>query len=96
MQKRFRYEGAGIRKIHRGIARSAQVRPRTFAGGAHAVGLFNLAAEEARIAVKWTDLGLETPKQIRDLWTHQNVKAQGPEFAATVPGHGVVLLRVAR
>jgi len=72
----------------------AWVRP--LAGGAHAVGLFNLSTAEARIAVKWTDLGLEAPKQIRDLWAHQDVKGQGPEFAASVPGHGVVLLRVSR
>jgi alpha-galactosidase len=74
-----------------------EVWVRPLAGGAQAVGLFNRSAEEARIAVKWADLGIQKiPTQIRDVWEHKNIKAKGSQIDATVPGHGVVLLRVSR
>ncbi len=64
--------------------------------GAKAVALFNRAANPAKIAVKWSDIGVAaTPHHARDLWLHREVKLEGPEFAAQVPGHGVVLLRIA-
>jgi alpha-galactosidase len=70
---------------------------RELAGGARAVGLFNRASEEQRIAVSWSDLGIENPPtQIRDLWAHRNLEGRGPQFAVIVPGHGVVLLRISR
>jgi len=33
-------------------------------------------------------------KKARDLWAHQDVKFVGGVYAATVPSHGVLLLRV--
>ncbi len=70
---------------------------RQLASDAQAVGLFNRAAEEARITVKWSDLGIQKPpSQIRDLWAHRVIQVTGSQFAANVPGHGVVLFRVSR
>ena len=70
---------------------------RELAGGRRAVALFNRAAGSARISVKWADLGISSPpSHARDLWAHSDVQLQGPEYAATVPGHGVVLLNIAR
>jgi alpha-galactosidase len=66
-------------------------------GAAQAVALFNRGAAPAQASVKWTDLGFpSTPKSARDLWTRADVKLNGPEYSATVPAHGVVLLRVAQ
>jgi alpha-galactosidase len=71
------------------------VRP--LAKGDYAVALFNRATDSAKITAKWSGLGLNgTPKHARDLWSHQNVKLDGPEYSADVPGHGVVMLRVGR
>jgi alpha-galactosidase len=68
---------------------------RPLADGAHAVALFNRSADSAPMKVDWTKLGLpQPPKQARDVWEHKDVSLDGPEFTATVPGHGVVLLRV--
>ena len=58
-----------------------------------AVGLFNRGVQAARMTVKWTELGAAVPSKVRDLWAHEDVSA-GAEFAADVPAHGVVLLRV--
>lgn len=73
-----------------------EIWAKELSGGGKAVALFNRAADAAKISVNWSDLGLSgTPTHVRDLWLHREVKLEGPEFAAQVPGHGVVLLRVA-
>ena len=63
-------------------------------GGARAVGLFNRSDLPAEMAVDFTQLGLSGPTQARDLWAGKNL---GPltGYKATVPAHGVVLLRLA-
>ena len=67
---------------------------RQLAGGAMAVAIFNRAKDEAKISVKWADVGAPPKRKVRDLWLHQDVDAKAPEYSATVPGHGVVMLRV--
>jgi len=69
---------------------------RDLAGGAKAVGLFNRGADAAKISVKWADIGEKAPKKVRDLWAHQDVPSHGAEYSATVPSHGVILLRVGK
>ena len=55
----------------------------------------NRAAGAADVKLKWSDVGLKrTPSKVRDLWAHSEVRVDGPEFAVSVPGHGVMLLRV--
>jgi alpha-galactosidase len=66
---------------------------RELAGGAHAVALFNRGAATANMKVKWAELKIK-PKGARDLWEHCDVKLVGEEYSASVPSHGVVLLRV--
>jgi len=70
---------------------------RELADGSKAVGLLNRANQEAEISVSWSDLGFhESPShlKVRDLWAHQDIQASGNKYSRTVPGHGVVLLRV--
>jgi alpha-galactosidase len=72
-----------------------EIWSRSLAGGAWAVALFNRATNNAQITVKWSDLGLSgAPRSARDLWAHSDIKLTGPEYSATVPGHGVLLLRI--
>ena len=69
------------------------------ADGGQAVGLFNLNEKDAKMTVKWADLGMkQTPKHARDLWEHKDVKLnkKSPEYSTTIPGHGVVLLRIGK
>jgi len=33
---------------------------------------------------------------MRDLWLHQDVAWPGPEYTVTVPGHGVIMLRLTK
>ena len=41
--------------------------------GSKAVGLFNLAANEAPIDLKWSDLGLTGKQRVRDLWRQKDL-----------------------
>jgi alpha-galactosidase len=77
----------------------SEVLLRPLEGDAVAVGLFNRGDRPAQISFRWDSLHLGANLGGRtldamDLWTHQAVKVEGDSFTATVPKHGVVLLRV--
>jgi alpha-galactosidase len=69
---------------------------RELSGGAQAVAFFNRGTDPAKITVKWSEIGIEGKHRLRDLWLHQDVTWPGPEHSVTVPGHGVVMLRVSK
>jgi alpha-galactosidase len=71
-----------------------EIWTRQLSGGAMAVAFFNRAKGEAKMTVKWADLGVSAKRKVRDLWLHQNVAANEPEYSVTVPGHGVVMFSV--
>jgi alpha-galactosidase len=59
-----------------------------------AVGLFNRSADTAKIAVKWSEVGMTKAKpKVRDLWAHKDLTA-ADGYNVEVPSHGVVLLKV--
>lgn len=71
-----------------------EIWTRQLSGGDMAVAFFNRAKDEAKINVKWADIGAPAKRKAQDLWLHQSVDVSAPEYTATVPGHGVVMLRV--
>jgi alpha-galactosidase len=72
-----------------------EIWSRELEGGDTAVAVFNRAPADAKVTFRWADAGVsKTPSRIRDLWCHTDQKATGPEYAAEVPGHGVVMSRV--
>jgi alpha-galactosidase len=46
------------------------------------------------VQVNWSDLGLKGKLHVRDLWRQKNLGKFKDSFSATVPRHGVVLIRV--
>jgi alpha-galactosidase len=63
-------------------------------GGGVAVALFNRGETPAGITIKWADFtGGNQQTYVRDVWRHEFVKLTGDTWTATVPKHGVVLLR---
>ena len=73
-----------------------QVWARHLAGSnsPQAVVLLNRGSEAAKIAVSWEDLGIYQPVAARDLWSHTDLGVLKDGYAADVPAHGVVMLRV--
>lgn len=73
-----------------------EIWARTLADSGTAVGLFNRGEAPATVTVRWSDLGLKGPLKVRDLWSHADLGNFSEEYAADVPAHGVVLLKLAR
>ncbi len=71
-----------------------EVWVRDLEDGSKAVGLFNRGEMEANVSAKWSDLGIQGKRIVRDLWRQQDLGAFTGEFKATVPRHGVVLVRL--
>lgn len=77
----------------------SEVLVRPLKGNSVAVGLFNRGDQAAQISFRWDSLHLGAflggrTMEARDLWKHEDVPVTGDEFIATVPKHGVVMLRV--
>jgi alpha-galactosidase len=85
---------AGKQGKRMSLSGDQEIWVRDLDGGAKALALFNRGADAAKMSVKWKDLGVKG--KARDLWAHVDVKVEGEVFAATVPSHGVVMLRVSK
>ena len=65
------------------------------ADGSVAVGVVNLGPDAAQASVDAHDLPLSgTVGSARDIWSHQDVQFINGRYSATVPSHGILLLRV--
>ena len=73
---------------------TVQVVGKHLADGSDAVGLFNLGSTEQQCQIKWSDLKLTGAQTVRDLWRQQDLGTFNKDFHATVPSHGVLLIKV--
>ena len=72
-----------------------QVWAKPLADGSRAVLLFNRASVPSAITANFGAVGIKTREaRIRDLWTHSDTSGVTGRYTATVPSHGVVMLRV--
>ena len=67
-------------------------------GGDRAVLLFNATAAAASMEVRWNDSLMgwkaDAAADVRDIWNSKDIKAAKGGYAATVPSHDAVLLRI--
>lgn len=75
---------------------SGLVYAKVLEDGSWAVGLFNRGGEERKVRVRWSELGVNGQYVVRDLWRQQDLGTFGDGFEATVPRHGVVMIKVTR
>ncbi len=64
--------------------------------GEKAVALFNRSEDAFPMTVELKAVGFRGSAKARDLWTHQDLGIIRGSYTATVPRHGVVMLRLAR
>jgi hypothetical protein len=62
--------------------------------GTYYVALFNLNAFTSQVTVPWSRMGFARAANVRDLWNHSELGSYGPEFSASIHGHGAILLKV--
>ena len=80
------------------IAQNGQteVWARPLFDGTRAVGLFNRGRQEAKVWVGWHDLKGAGRLPVRDLWQHKDLGEPADGYEASVPAHGVVLIKVGK
>jgi alpha-galactosidase len=69
---------------------------RPLSDGSVAVGLFNRTEAPAEMSFSRSTLPASfagKKLELRDLWKHEATPMQGDSFTATVPTHGVVLVK---
>jgi alpha-galactosidase len=73
-----------------------EVWSRRLADGGRAVILFNRKMKPAEVAVSWPEIGYTSTMsaQVRDLWLHQDLGSFKGGYKSSVPGHGVVMVRI--
>jgi len=73
-----------------------EVWSKPLSDGSRAVILFNRAEKPAEIAVQWPEIGLtrSVRASVRDLWNHKSVGNIAGRYAAIVPAHGVIMVKV--
>jgi len=82
-------------------ARVVPLTPETFLmvkdleDGGKAVGFCNRGEITAGIVAKWADLGVSGRQMVRDLWRQRDLGPCEGAFEASVPRHGVALVRLA-
>jgi alpha-galactosidase len=62
--------------------------------GSKALGLFNLAESPKAISVSWAELGLSGKQHVRDCWRQVDLPVADGKFEASLPRHGVTLIRL--
>jgi alpha-galactosidase len=64
--------------------------------GGTVVALLNRSAASAIISVDWSQIGVDPSESvaIRDLWAAQDLGSATGSFSATVPSHGVTMLKL--
>lgn len=63
--------------------------------GSYAVGLFNRGRWQSDVVITWAELGVKKGSHaVRDLWRQKDLGSFAGGFTATVPKHGVVLIRM--
>jgi alpha-galactosidase len=89
-------DAAGLqgRRVKR--AGDEDVWAKQLADGSRAVVLLNRGSAPREVSVRWSDVGYpdELPAAVRDLWEKRDLGQRTGSFAATVPSHGVVMIKV--
>jgi alpha-galactosidase len=75
-------------------ANLGEVWSRELSDGTRAVTLLNGGADEQKLTVRFSDIGLSGKQPVRDLWLHQNVDSSDDGYSVVVPTHGTVLLKI--
>jgi len=76
-------------------SKDSEVWIRDLADGSKAVAFFNRGGETADVTLNWSQAGFHSaPKKAKDLWQGKELNLHGAEYKASVPSHGVVMLRV--
>ncbi len=75
---------------------SLEIWAKDLEDGSKAVGLFNRGLFPAPLTVTWKDLGIAGSYTIRNVWSQTDEGKSDEKYTATIPAHGVKLIRIYR
>lgn len=70
-----------------------EIWARPLADGNQAVGLFNRGESSLKMTLQLATFSKHHSARIRDLWEHKDLGTIGDSYTATVPKHGVLMLK---
>jgi len=73
-----------------------EIWTRSLADGSKAVGVFNRHPSALTTEVDFSKLGFKGAVKAKDLWLEKDLGSISSPYKVTVPGHGVLLLRVSK
>ena len=73
-----------------------EIWARPLADGSKAVGIFNRQAGPLTAKVDFRQLGFGPTAKAHDLWLGKDLGVLGPNYSATIPGHGVLFIKVSK
>ena len=73
-----------------------EIWAKPLSGGAKAVAIFNRSPEEKQIPFKLSQVQASDTATLHDVWEASDVSATAGSYLASVPAHGVMLLRVSQ
>jgi alpha-galactosidase len=73
-----------------------EIWAKPLADGSHAVGLFNRSESPIKMTLDFKAIGAPSSVKLRDLLDHKDLGAAQDSYAAEVPMHGAVLLKVSK
>jgi alpha-galactosidase len=73
-----------------------EIWARPLADGSKAVALFNRHPQPMRMKLDFRELGFRGKVKARDIWAAQDLGTLNHSYETQVPGHGVVLLKIAK
>ena len=86
--------GRGAARIYQRERLEVWARP--LADGTVAAGLFNRGLRPVKMTATWKELGISGRQLVRDLWLHRDLGTFDSAFAADVPAHGALLIKIGR
>ncbi len=72
---------------------SVQVWVKELKDGSKAFGIFNLSGNAQKATVNFGDIQLSNQIRLRDVWKQKDLGRFNNTFTATIPAHGVILLK---
>jgi len=73
---------------------SLEIWVKVMADRSRVVGLFNRGYTPESMTVQFSQIGVGDTENVRDLWERRDLGTMHDSFTATVPRHGVVLVRI--
>jgi alpha-galactosidase len=73
-----------------------EIWSRPLANGSQAVGMFNRNSSPMEMEFDFQKVGFKVAGHVRDVWNAKDLGSMSAPYRATVPGHGVILLRVSK